>query len=393
MPRQDMNPWAVIDPNDPLMQQMYAAQLPQQMPMQMPPQLTQAELPLNSVKQKTTSRNTEVAPLSKSEYDDLVSRLNDKGIESMKLQSEGVADLEFLRNSLLGQDNVQTNLSPLMALVDSWSTSGKANNVASYQQPTGAADAQNRIAQLQGAIQKAKEGLSGNEIELLKSQLGIAAQREAADERAEERKYRSDSLKLTKDTLHQDKMDKEIQRQREAFAKSDEANILKGTKNFASALDKYEAAVRANGVNPVGKNAAVLNNAYSDLKVAFKEIEDLGALAGPDLGILASQVGGSEGIGDYLRTLARGGTEGVLSQVREAKKKAGARFGETTDILKSTFPAIGEEQIKVYQKAFNTTSASGNKTAAPDKMAEAKKWLEANPDHPKAAAVRKALGN
>jgi len=305
----------------------------------------EAKLPQASTREKTSFRNQEVAPLSQSEYENLVARLNDKGIESLKLQSEGVKDLEQLRNGLLNQGDIQTDITPIMALVDSWSTRGAArNNASTYKAPGTGEGRQAQIGALQGAIQKAKEGVSSQEIELLKSQLGIASQRELAIERGEDRKLQRDAIAAAREQAQGLAQGKEEQNQRESLIKTKQAEQAEGIIGFSGALNNYESLVDTHGLNPTGEAAAQLQSAYSELETGYKEAKRLGALSGPDMAILQRAIDNAGGFQAWFRASAKGGKQGILQAVEQIRKAGARDFDRNVSTLEKAYPNDGTVQ-------------------------------------------------
>lgn len=386
-------PWDVLNDE----QQMYLAQLPMAANPPMAAPMTEPELPpLTQLKSRTSMRDAEVAPLSKSEYDMLVDRLNSQGIESLRLQSEGIKDLESMRNALLNQD-VQTDITPLMALVDSWSTSGARNNVASYKRPESGAEAQDRIRQMQGAIQKAREGLSGNELELLKSQLGIASQRELSADRAEERKLSREALKVQKDALHADKLDKQAQAQRESLIKTKQAEQVEGIIGFTGALNNYENLVKQHGLNPTGEAGAALASAYSELETGYKEAKRLGALSGPDMGILRRAIDNAGGFEAWFRANTKGGAEGIRQAAAQIRKAGQRDFDRVHSTLTKAYPGEATKPLLDDYKgrfaALKTSSVTDDKRKEMEAWAAGQAALPKEKRDPRYEQVVKALGN
>lgn len=382
------NPWdnvALQVNRMPTQEQILLAQnqmpLPHEELLMPPPQMT--PMP-PAPKARPAYSSGAMEPIRRSDYDDLVKRLNEKGIQSLAMQAEGIKRLEGQQGAIDAIPR-QVDLTPISNLLDQWTGQDLTSN---YKRPLSPEERNALMLQLENQVQRAREGMSGNEIELLKSQLGIESAREMAQERAEDRKLSREALNVNKSALANDRHDKEVQRQREAFAKSDDISIMKGTTRFTQALNKYEALVNKYGVAPTGEGAAKLGNAYSDMQVAFKEIEDLGALAGPDLQILFDQVGPAGGIANYFKAAARGGKEGVLAQVQGAKEKARNKFSESAAYVKNTFPDIADQQITPYQKAFDATQIE----VADTKKDQAIAWAKKNKSDPRAKQILKLHG-
>jgi hypothetical protein len=158
--------------------------------------------------------------------------LNEKGLDSLKGQKQGVDDQVEMLKMALGQRN-GLDLSPLMALTDSWTGS---NLQKGYTKPD-ADKIQAGVQSMTQAIQKGRNDLSQNEIDLLKSQLGIAAHKQEAEQRAADR-----ALQLK---MHQDQLADSAANRK----------AMTDTKNLVHAQDKF------NGDSNVSKVVGSLHEA------------------------------------------------------------------------------------------------------------------------------------
>lgn len=109
--------------------------------------------------------------------------------------------------------------------------------------------------------------------------------------------------------------------------------------NLQSALDNAEAVVTQTGVTVMpGLAKRNLDAAFADLQLKYKDAAGLGALAGPDMGILNRALGDPTSIS----ALFSGGTEGVLAALKQAKKalsNSKTSFAKTYGMPAPTEPA------------------------------------------------------
>jgi hypothetical protein len=139
-----------------------------------------------------------IEPLGQSQYNEIVRDINadqlDQGIDQLsgiRGQRMAAEDLDRLRNNLLRHD-IQTDLSPMMSLVDSFSTTGKPISQA-YKAPTSGEDIQKELAALTQGIAKAQGGIADNELDLLKQNLGFRIEHDKADNDSLEKAIHEDA--------------------------------------------------------------------------------------------------------------------------------------------------------------------------------------------------------
>lgn len=117
---------------------------------------------------KDSALRRQLEVLEGDKYNDLVGRVNAQKIDALREQAEGLKTQQLMAK-MFAENPGQLDLTPLAALVDSQTGSKFA---ASYKVPTGAADKQKEVLALQNALQKNRDALSDDHVNLLKSQLG-----------------------------------------------------------------------------------------------------------------------------------------------------------------------------------------------------------------------------
>lgn len=286
--------------------------------------------------------------LTKSDYDTLAALYAESGKENKRVQAEGIKRLEDQRG-MIDAIPRQMDLSPFANLIGQWTGQDLTKG---YKKPVSPEERMQMLMNLEGGIQKSREGMASNELELLKSRLGIASQREMAKDREETRKLTASALKTQKDMVAGDRHDRQTQQSREKFVGTEDAKQMAGITKFQQALDVYEDLVSKHGVSPTGKAAADLDSAYSKMSTAYKEAEKLGALAGPDLGLLHEAVGKSGDIKSYFTSQYRGGKEGILSSIKNIKEGGKRDFDDAYSRASVVFPNIKEDVLPEYRRQY-----------------------------------------
>lgn len=75
-----------------------------------------------------------------------------------------------------------------------------------------------------------------------------------------------------------------------AIDASPQGKQLQVASTFKLKLSSYQDLVKKHGFEMKGADKAVLENAYTELQLAYKEIANLGVLAGPDLGLIETAI-------------------------------------------------------------------------------------------------------
>jgi hypothetical protein len=162
------------------------------------------------------------------------------------------------------------------------------------------------------------------------------------------------------------KMDyKDQQRVRENFAKSDDYQTSSSIADYRNALNNYEQMVRKYGsgkISGVGKSR--LESAYSDLAIKYKEAAKLGALTGPDIGLVHQGIAPAAGFASLVGGTFKGGQEGILNQIADLRAKTSVEAKGRLDSLRTTFPDGVDPQMNSLKKRLGLEE-KGTKKAAP----------------------------
>lgn len=95
------------------------------------------------------------------------------------------------------------------------------------------------------------------------------------------------------------------------------SGLYQKSQTYKNLLDTY-------GFQAVGPEKAKLDQAYADLKIAYKEAANLGALTGPDVTLLEEAIKPASGATNLLNYKLSGGKKGVSGAIDGALSKARA---------------------------------------------------------------------
>lgn len=210
----------------------------------MPPQSNL--MPIDPPKAPKGSGSGAIPIVDRSDYEELISRLNEKGVKSLKDQGEGLNHLRDQIGLALANRNAGLDLSALASLTDAWTGSHLAHD---YARPD--YDKQNQtIYGLEQALQRGRNDLSENELGLLKSQLGFEGERMAAKERAaaqaESRRQHDEEMKTRRAELADKNVESDIQRLGGVLG--DSAPLVGKLQQVDTILNKYSAGSDIPGV-------------------------------------------------------------------------------------------------------------------------------------------------
>ncbi len=313
-----------------------------------------------------------------------ISRLNAKELESLKNQGLTIEALQKQLTGLQDTSTVPMDLTGLAALTDAWSGS---NFAGAYKPAETLKDRKAAIEKLQGAVLNAQQGMSENEIALLRSQLNNQLQVDNLSYRREQDSVQNDFERQKIAIASQAAANKGSITPEDGFnlrvkmTNLEPAKQARGITGFLAALNEYEQAVDKFGVSPTGEGASVLNSAYAKMSTRFKEAENLGALSGPDMKILNQNVANAGGFDAWFSGQVKGGKTGVKAALTQTRKGADNDFQHAYKNLKGVArgvePAV-QPVLDDYQSAYNEATGAA-KTAAKsreEKIAELKRLRE-----------------
>lgn len=356
-----MNPWLGLTPQE---QQMLLAQqdLPiDQVPLMMPQSSTVDER--TQMKMKASGAGL----MPSSDYNTAIGRLNARELESLKAQGVSIDELKGRLSATQSQE-LPLDLTPLAALVDTWTGSNLAQT---YRPPETKKERQAAVDRLQQQILQAQQGLSENEIAMLRSQLNNQFQMENMLAQAEKSKQ-AQSLEREKLDILRKQAEGKIGQPSEAEKTVDRKfgamyadDVLQGgfrtsDKDIAeleNTLNQVEASKVELSGPMIGSTPAVIRNkTYPEAVAAQQQIEK--AIQGSMRATLGSQFTEKEGRQILERTFdpslptevnlqrARSVVEG-LKRAREAKLKA-------IDYYEQTGTMRGFKGATNYEDAFKS---------------------------------------
>jgi len=122
-----------------------------------------------------------------------------------------------------------------------------------------------------------------------------------------------------------------------------EAKAIQAGTKLSTLLDNYKSLVNKYGFDAVGKGKAVLNSAYADLKIAYKEAANLGALTGPDVSIIEEAINPSAGITRLPSYIASGGKTGVIASIDQVHNNVTQNIIQNQQMLQSKWGTYGND--------------------------------------------------
>lgn len=126
-----------------------------------------------------------------------------------------------------------------------------------------------------------------------------------------------------------------------AIDQSPQGKQLQTASNLKLKLSAYQALVEKHGFETFGPEKATLENAYTELQLAYKEAANLGVLNGPDLTLVESAIrSATPGVIGNLLNIASfgGGTRNLRSNLEQAQTTLNAAAGLNAEQLYARNP-------------------------------------------------------
>lgn len=131
--------------------------------------------------------------------------------------------------------------------------------------------------------------------------------------------------------------------QQKAVEASREAKAIEAGNDLKAKLKNYRDLVSVYGFEAVGKASAEIDSAYSQLKIAYKEAANLGALTGPDVTIIEEAIKPATDVFNLPGYFARGGKEGVLASIDQVDNSVDALLVRNRQQLKAKWSNYSED--------------------------------------------------
>ena len=308
--------------------------------------ISAANLPVSGI----TIQQQKKSPIS----DDLYKKLTERKLQSFKDQAAGVKEFE---GSIQDPKAVDPTLAVISGLSDFFSGTNYLQGL--YGQKA-AQEKQAREDKFK--LQQMKQNLTDKEIDMLKNQFQY--QQEADQLKAQ--------MGLAREKIAAETRKRNLTTDRDIL-KTKESQKIQAQINLKNAIDEYQTLLEEKGYQFKGEDADKLESTYADLKIKYKEAANLGALTGPDVGLLMEAIKPSTGIRGGAREIGSniglsGGVSGAQQGIDQIKKLLAADYGVAIDALES---AYGKSPVKdQYRQKFTATK----KTKTPPADGETKQW-------------------
>lgn len=209
-------------------------------------------------------------------------------------QEQGQVGLDELRQLAEQYQTVddRMDLSPLLALTDSWTGS---NLAPSYQRPMNEKQRLDNAMGLMGALQKAEQGVSEQEAGILAAQLRELTRSKQVESQALQQVARMRERTAGGEVRDEQKLKKDKIDQHEKYRKN-YGKKIEDLSNLYQSMDELEKLYRKYGgylpVNPKNTDFQKAVSLSSQIITSYNTgFAELGALTGPDLGLLENATG------------------------------------------------------------------------------------------------------
>jgi hypothetical protein len=246
----------------------------------------------------------------------------------------------------------QVNIQPLMAATDSWFG---GNMSQGYKAPQAAEKKEHEIQRLKNAISQQEGGLIDDRFNVTRLMMeerraqekNMYNEQQADIDRALKREMLKEKLMANADLAankNASKVAKGADDKEQKILKTKQAQTIEAQINLKKAIDQYEGLVDKHGINLAGANKDAMNSAYADLKIKYKEAAKLGALTGPDVGIIVDAIAPATGVAGAGRIAAHkmgfgGGTEGLKKGIGQIKQNLESDYKTNQSALEAGYGA------------------------------------------------------
>ena len=230
---------------------------------------------------------------------------------------------------------VQQDLSALASLVDAWSGSNLAQAYQAPQQPQVLDQAAQMQMKAKGLIAAAQEQSQSGLANVAQLQMAARKQHMAANFENRRLRILEESNRIK--SLAQGGKAENAAKLRAAFLKTEESENIQNMIKLKNAVNKYSKLVSKKGITYTGKNRAVLDAAYTDLKIKYKEAAKLGALTGPDIEVLEDAIKPASGFRSMRGEALSGGQSGILAGLGQIQATLDSDAAVTMSVLEHAF--------------------------------------------------------
>lgn len=145
------------------------------------------------------------------------------------------------------------------------------------------------------------------------------------------------------------------------IGKTDDYKKARSLAELRQSVDQYEKLVREKGITAFGEESKPLKSAYADLKLKYKEAAKLGALTGPDVGLIEEGIAPATGIKGLIGIGVGGGQEGVIQGINQIKKSLSQDFDIAETSLTGLYGDIGVQKLKSFKDIVKASKENKKK--------------------------------
>jgi hypothetical protein len=291
------------------MQQMPASPAPQTAPRPMRQMPTQEDLNIKNQEANAPSR-----PLT------LAEQLSQAYEQQQGLQSEAIRTAEEQLAAARGRPQ-QMDLSPLIALAESWSQK-PSGLLRAYRPPT---DQAKTVQALQEAVLKARGGASELARMRAKDVANLEMQQEQMKTNEDLKRLQITAMGQQKE-VKQDLSQQKFARESEKEYTKTYGESLRNLAVFGGKVAALEKKITEKGDPFFGYDADEINSLSSTINTDYnRDIGQLGALAGADLELIKAATGQGVSVQDYVKRQMGGGAKSRINLLKMLKRDAAKR--------------------------------------------------------------------
>jgi len=341
-----------IDPNAAANQQQVMEQAPQIQPLSQPPAQPAQD-------QAMSQGYGYAGPTQDEEERQIIDRLRQQQQMALEAQAGGLKSAEQRLQEALAKPK-EIDWSPLVALVDKWSG---GNLMQAYQRPE---DRNKQIQQLQEAVLKARGGLSDAAIRATEKELGFLNAKE-------DKAYKQANLEYTREAAAAAKQNRMMAKEQERMdkiatqiGKEKPYEFVSKSNAYVNALNTYMNLVDQYKLQPITSDAKkLLENALAEVSIKYKEAANLGALTGPDMGIIRQALPDATALGEYVKNKIGFGTgaDGIMKVLQQAKSSVKKDVDMAIGDLTSRYGKRGGQEYidplkRNFEQVYNSSSVA-----------------------------------
>jgi hypothetical protein len=289
----------------------------------------------------------------------IIDRLRQQQQMALEAQAGGLKTAEQRLKEALAKPK-EIDWSPLVALVDKWSG---GNLMQAYQRPE---DRNKQIQQLQEAVLKARGGLSDAAIRATEKELeSINRQKENEYKRAN-LEYTREATAAAKQNRLQAKEQERMDKLAKDIGKEKPYEFVSKSNAYVNALNTYMDLVEQYKLQPITSDAKkLLENALAEVSIKYKEAANLGALTGPDMGIIRQALPDATSLGEYVKNKAGFGTgaDGIMKVLQQAKSSVKKDVDMAIGDLTTRYGKRGGQEYieplkRNFEQVYNASSVT-----------------------------------